>query len=405
MTPLNPRFSARCLKVSSVCKQAYDFIVIEGAGSISEINLKHNDIANLKIAMMARCPVILVADIDRGGVFAQIVGTIDLLEPEERACIKGVIINKFRGDPSILSPGLDFIREAHRCTGTGCAPLDAGLVPARGRQRCPGTALQGRQYPASQKSIRIGVLKLPRLSNFTDFDPLQAEPDVVVSYIERPEELEGLDILILPGSKSTIADLFFLMERGLYDAVKGFNGRIIGICGGYQMLGLRVLDPEGVESPVKEAVGIGLLPVETVILPEKETHQAQAHLVEPGLAIAYCRDVINGYEIHMGRTTHMETPRHFSRIFQRGNASVNVYDGSVSADDRIFGTYLHGIFENAGFREIYLNRIRLEKGMPVRSGGRDKAVDDPFDLLAAHMEQHLDMKQILAICGLSEEHA
>lgn len=387
-------------------RDAYDFIVIEGAGSIAEINLKHNDIANLRVALMARCPVVLVADIDRGGVFAQIVGTIDLLEPEEKACIKGVIINKFRGDASILSPGLDFILERTGVPILGVLPWMPDLALPAEDSVTLGQRSKIVNILTHQKRIHIGVLKLPRISNFTDFDPLQAEPDVIINYVEMPEQLEGVDVLIIPGSKNTIADLFFLMERGLYDAVKEFSGHVIGICGGYQMLGLRVFDPEGVESAIKEAVGIGLLPVETQLQLQKETHQVLAYLEEPGQAVATdCNGVITGYEIHMGQTTHIDTPRPFARIFRRGDTSVNVEDGSVSANGRVFGTYLHGIFENTRFRETYLNRIRMEKGMPVHRGSQKKALDDPFDLLAGHMEQHLDMKQLLAICGLADDHA
>ncbi len=387
-------------------RDAYEFIVIEGAGSIAEINLRHNDIANLKVALMARCPVILIADIDRGGVFAQIVGTIDLLEPQERPYIKGVIINKFRGDATILSPGIDFIQERTGVPVLGVLPWLPDLsLPAE------DSVMLGHQPKvvnilANQKRIHIGVLKLPRISNFTDFDSLQAEPDVLLSYIEMPGQIDGLDVIIIPGSKSTIADLFFLMERGLYDAILGFKGRIIGICGGYQMLGLRVLDPGAVESQITEATGLGLLPVETELLLEKETHQALAYLEESGHVIAPdCNGVLSGYEIHMGLTTHVTTPRPFSRIFRRGEISVNIEDGSVSSDGRVFGTYLHGIFDNARFREIYLNGIRLQKGMLLRRGAQKKAQDDPYDRLASHMEQHLDMKQILAICGIGNDHS
>jgi adenosylcobyric acid synthase len=384
-------------------RQAYEFIVIEGAGSIAEINLRHNDIANLKIAIMARCPVILVADIDRGGVFAQIVGTIELLEPLERSYIKGIIINKFRGDADILSSGLDFIQKKTGIPVLGVLPWLPDLaLPAE-----DSVALGGRSKViniiSGQKRIHIGILKLPRISNFTDFDPLQSEPDVAISYVEMPEQLENLDVLILPGSKSTIADMYFLMERGIYDEIKNFKGHIIGICGGYQMLGRRVLDPSGIESSIKEAIGLDLLPVETEILLEKETHQALAYLEEPGLVIApECNGVMTGYEIHMGNTTHFGVPRPFARIFRRGETSVTIEDGTVSNDGRIFGTYLHGIFENLRFKEIYLNRIRLEKGMPQHRGSHKMPVQDPFDQLAEHLEQHLDIPKLLDICGLGQ---
>ena len=384
-------------------RQAYEFIVIEGAGSIAEINLRHNDIANLQIAIMARCPVILVADIDRGGVFAQIVGTIELLEPLDRSYIKGIIINKFRGDASILSSGLEYIQKKTGIPVLGVLPWLPDLsLPAE-----DSVALGNRSKVVSiisgQKRIHIGILKLPRISNFTDFDPLQTEPDVTLSYVEMPEQLENLDVLILPGSKSTIADMYFLMERGIYDGIKAFKGHIIGICGGYQMLGRRVLDPNGVESIIKEATGLELLPVETEILLEKETHQALAYLEETGLTIApECNGVLTGYEIHMGKTTHFGVPRPFARVFRRGETSVTIEDGTVSHDGRIFGTYLHGIFENLRFKEIYLNRIRLEKGMPQRRGSHKMPELDPFDQLADHLEQHLDIPQLLQICGLGQ---
>jgi adenosylcobyric acid synthase len=382
-----------------------EFVVIEGAGSISEINLKRNDIANLKVAGMARCPVVLVADIDRGGVFAQIVGTIDLLESHERACLRGVIINKFRGDASILSSGIDFIRER-----TGLPVL--GVLPWLPDLNLPAEDSMALAYPeksgsngSDRDTIRIGVLRLPRISNFTDFDPLRGEPDVSLTYVETPEQIIGLDVLIIPGSKSTIPDLRFLEERGLTEAIRDFGGRIVGVCGGYQMLGQRVLDPDGVESEIAEAAGLGLLPVETRMLAEKATHQAMARLERAGLTLAGGRDdVVTGYEIHMGLTTHLDAPRPFARIFQRGSVAVAVEDGSVSPDGRVFGTYLHGIFDNAPFRQGYLDRIRTEKGMPLRRGSEEAGQDNPFERLADHLERHLDMKQILAFCGLGNGH-
>ena len=385
-------------------RQAYEFIVIEGAGSISEINLKKKDIANLKIAIMARCPVILVADIDRGGVFAQIIGTIELLEPFERSYIKGVVINKFRGDLDVLKPGIEFIEQRTGVPVLGVLPWFADIsLPAE-----DSVALGQRSKVVSiitgLKRINIGVLKLPRISNFTDFDPLEHEPDVNLSYVEMPDQLLGLDILIIPGSKSTIADLYFLMERGLFNAIREFKGHIAGICGGFQMLGTAVLDPDSIESAIKEAQGLDLLPSTTVLLMEKETHQALTYLDEAGLVIApECNGVMTGYEIHMGTTTLGKGLRPFSRIFRRGNTSVSVEDGAVSHDGRIFGTYLHGLFENSRFREIYLNRIRLEKGMPLRRGTQKQSQQDPFDQLAEQFEKHLDLPRILAICGLGSD--
>ncbi len=384
-------------------RRRYEFIVIEGAGSISEINLKQNDIANLKVALMARCPVILVADIDRGGVFAQIVGTVELLDPLERSFIKGVIINKFRGDASILASGLDFIRNRTGIPVLGVIPWLADLALPAEDSVVLGNQSRGGAVITGQKKIQIGVIKLPRISNFTDFDPLQAEPDVSLSYVDMPEQLDALDLLIIPGSKSTISDMYFLLERDLHDAIKSFKGHIIGICGGYQMLGRRIFDPNGVESAMRDAVGLALLPVETELLPEKETHQSLAYLGEAVKSIASdCDGVMSGYEIHLGRTTHLGVPRPFARIFKRGETSVSVEDGAVSLNGRIIGTYLHGIFDNVRFREPYLNGIRREKGMQPHCGGGKAPLADPFDHLADHLERHLDVKQLLAICGLGQ---
>ena len=385
-------------------RQAYDFIVIEGAGSISEINLKMNDIANMKIAAMARCPVILIADIDRGGVFAQIVGTIELLDRSERAYIKGIIINKFRGDIDILTPGIDFIEQRTGIPVLGVLPWFADIRLPEEDSVVLGQRSKGIGTMPGQKKITIGVVRLPRISNFTDFDPLQNEPDVILRYVEAPEQVQGLDILILPGSKSTIADLNFLRERGLYDVIRDFTGHIIGICGGFQMLGTSVHDPDGVESSVPEALGLDLLTATTLLMSEKETHQAQAYLDEAGLLIAPdCTGVMTGYEIHMGVTTLGSGVRPFSRVFQRGSASVAVEDGAVSSDGRVFGTYLHGLFENSLFLENYLERIRHEKGLPLRRGEARQPLHDPFDQLAEQFEKHLDLPRLLAICGLGSD--
>jgi adenosylcobyric acid synthase len=383
-------------------RSAHDFIVIEGAGSIAEINLKSHDIANLRIAEMADCPCILVADIDRGGVFAQIVGTLELLEPEERKRVKGVIINKFRGDPSLLGPGIEFVEKR-----TGVPVL--GVVPFFTHFRIPeedSVALEKRRKKergarSEEGKIRVGVVRFPRISNYTDFDALEAEPDVTLRYIEKAGELEGLDVLVLPGSKSTIGDLAFLVKQGLFQAVRKFPGPVVGICGGYQILGIRVQDPSGVESSVTEAEGLGLLDVETVLLTEKETHQAEARLLSAAaLAAPGCVGTVSGYEIHMGETALGAGAQPFAQLVRRSGCDVAIPDGAVSPDGRVFGTYLHGIFDNHAFRTAFLNRIRREKGLPMRT--TDCKNEDPFDLLAEHLERHLDMERLLRICGIEQ---
>jgi adenosylcobyric acid synthase len=376
----------------------HDVVVIEGAGSIAEINLKQYDIANLRVARMAGCPVLLVADIDRGGVFAQIVGTLELLDPEERGMIAGVIINKFRGDLSLLRPGIDWLEQR-----TGVPVL--GVVPVFSGFRIPeedSVALEKRteESPRGGEKLRIGVVKLPRISNYTDFDPLELEPDISLSYVDDPALIKGFDLLILPGSKSTVGDLEFLRSRGFFPAIRSFGGSIVGICGGFQMLGRRVSDPDGVETEGhREAEGLGLLDVVTVMLTRKETHQAIAELLPSGYLAApkSCRS-LSGYEIHMGETMLGPGVEPFARIVRRSGEEVEVQDGAVTRDGRIVGTYLHGIFHNAGFRAALLNRLRRQKGLPERAAAE---ADDPFDKLAAHLEAHLDLGRLLDICGVN----
>jgi len=398
-TAFKPEAFARVRESFERLRSRFEFIVIEGAGSIAEINLKSHDIANLKVAEMAGCPAILIADIDRGGVFAQIIGTIELLEPHERERVKGIIINKFRGDPSLLCSAIEFVEER-----TGVPVL--GVVPCFTGFRIPdedSVALEKRAKGKGQKAkgdkIRIGVVRLPRISNFTDFDALEAEADVELRYIEKAGEVNGLDVLILPGSKSTINDLCFLKDIGLFEAIRQFKGMIAGLCGGYQMLGLRVLDPSGRESSIGEAGGIGLLDAETVMLMNKETHQVEGRLLPAGKRIIPgCTGDITGYEIHMGETTLGKNARPFATITRRSGNKVKISDGAVSPDGRVFGTYLHGIFDNDGFRNAFLNRLRLEKGMPPQSAASPQA--DPFDQLAEHLERHLNMERLFAICGI-----
>jgi adenosylcobyric acid synthase len=379
-------------------KSRYSFIVMEGAGSIAEINLRAHDIANLKVAAMAGAPVILVADIDRGGVFAQIVGTIELLTQEEKALVKGVIINKFRGDASLLESGIKHVEERTGVPVLGVLPWLSG----HGLPEEDSVALQRKgKSPSSGDGgkLRVGVVRLPRISNYTDFAALEAEPDVALSYLEHPASVAGLDLLILPGTKSTIADLTWLKKSGLADAISSFDGATIGICGGYQMLGKAVHDPYHVESAADRCDGLALLDVATTMLAEKHTHRVDARLMPAGETVSGgCTDGIYGYEIHMGDTALGPEAREFATIVNRSGVEADVSDGAVSNDGRIFGTYLHGIFDNAGFRSSLLNRLRREKGMPERD--QAAPVADPFDALAAHMEKHLDMARIFEICQL-----
>lgn len=379
-------------------RERFSFIVMEGAGSIAEINLRAHDIANLKVAAMAGAPAILIADIDRGGVFAQIVGTLELLTAEERGLVKGVIINKFRGDPALLTPGIKFVEKRTGIPVLGVLPWFSGLsIPEE-----DSVALQKRGNPAADGTgdakLRIGVLKLSRISNYTDFGALEAEPDVALCYLDTPQPIGTMDLLILPGTKSTTADLGYLQERGLFDAIRQFPGPLVGVCGGYQMLGNQVLDPDRVEGERGRAAGLGLLDVETTMLKEKQTHQVEAQLAAAAFELAPGSPAaVSGYEIHMGETVLGPAARPFAQIARRSGAAASVSDGAISPDGRVFGTYLHGIFDNPGFRTAFLNRIRRGKGLPEQAEVVPPA--DPFDQLALHMEKHLDLARIFEICG------
>ena len=380
--------------------ESHDFIVIEGAGSIAEINLKAHDIANLKVAKMAGCPVILVADIDRGGVFAQIVGTMELLEPDELAMISGIIINKFRGDVTLLDSGIKFIEERCGVPVLGVVPCFSGFHIPEEDSVALDKRTSGEKPNPCDNRVNIGVVRLPRISNYTDFAPLEREEDVNLAYIDQAAQVAALDILILPGSKATISDLEFLRERGFYPAIRSFGGSIVGICGGFQMLGRRVTDPDGVEGvPGSEAEGVGLLDVVTLMLPKKETHQAEAELLSAGYQVApRSAKKLQGYEIHMGETILGGTVQPFAHIVSRSGEDVEVLDGAVTKDGRVFGSYLHGLFANDSFRSAFLNRIRRKKGLPEREAALE---DDPFDQLAAHLEKSLDMAKLLQICGVT----
>lgn len=377
-------------------RQQADFIVIEGAGSIAEINLKERDIANLAVARMAgNAPAILVADIDRGGVFAQLVGSMELLEPWERTLVKGVIINKFRGDVSILEPGLRYLEQRCGVPVLGVLPWQHALaLPAEDSLALPPP--DNGQRPMDK--LVIGVVRLPRISNFTDFEPLEQEADLQLCYLERPDQLTGLDLLIIPGSKAVAADLAWLRASGLFEAVQRFDGPILGVCGGYQMLGERIDDPHGSESAVQSVPGLGLLPLATELTTGKTTRLMTAAPAEGAkLALPAWHQPIQGYEIHLGvsRITGQAAPF----ITLQGTADQEpLSDGAVSADGRIIGCYLHGLFNDAALREALLNRLRLAKGLPLR--GAAPPAPDPYDQLADLLEQHLDLPQLLAICGL-----
>lgn len=338
-----------------------DVVVIEGAGSPAEINLKPYDIVNMRVAAMAEAAVLLVGDIDRGGVFAALLGTLEWLEMEERRRVAGFLINKFRGDVSLLRSGLDALADRTGIPVLGVIPYLANL----NLDEEDGVALdQPRlsQEPRGQNLV-IGVPRLPRLSNFTDLDPLVAEPGLTVRYVERGEELQACQVVLLPGSKNTIDDLRWLRQQGLDHAIQAVctrGGSIVGICGGYQMLGLEIRDPYHVESASGSAEGLGLLPVETVLERVKQTARAVAVPVGDWVCRRHAGELeaLSGYEVHMGRTTRQPGGTPAFRIRLRGDSRTNEEDGARSTDGRIWGTYLHGLFENDRFRQCMVSRWR-----------------------------------------------
>jgi len=381
----------------------YDVLLLEGAGSAAEINLKDKDLVNLSMAERVQAPVLLVADIDRGGVFASIVGHMELFTPAESKLIRGFIINKFRGEPSLLHSGIEFLEVRTGKPVLGLVHYFTDIhIPEEDSVALDLKMRAGRKKEAKQ--VRIGVIRLPHISNYTDFDSLEQEPSVSLTYFTAPEQVFDLDLVILPGSKNTLNDLRYLHDQGLAEAIVSFHaegGTVVGICGGYQMLGRKVLDPLGVESDLKEVSGLCLLDMETELLGEKVMTQVKARSLWEELADPY--EQLHGYEIHMGRSKFVGSDTPLLEILERNSEPVRVQDGLVSSDGRVWGSYLHGLFDNDGLR----NRV-IKHHM---SGGNIESAkerlvsfrgwkEEQYDKLATHLRNHLDMDRIYEIIGI-----
>jgi len=373
----------------------YDVIVIEGAGSPAEINLRDNDIANMGLAELVDAPVFLIGDIDRGGVFASLVGTMELLSNSEQDRVKGFIINKFRGDKNLLNPGLKYLEERTNKPILGVVTYIKDIIlPDE-----DGVALEVRsQESEARRRINIAVIKLPRISNFTDLDAFKHEPDVSVRYISEPAELNSADAVIIPGSKNTIEDLQWLWDRGIAEAVIDYakrGGVVIGICGGYQMLGLKISDPYKVETDRGEVNGLGLLPVETVLEKEKITVQVEA------LSLINSAKV-HGYEIHMGRTQCIQDINPAFKIVKRGSENIKQNDGAVSKDGSIWGAYIHGLFDSDEFRQAFLNNLRVKKGFAVsmQNNSFNELKEDAFNRLSSIIRDSVDIGLIYELGGI-----
>jgi adenosylcobyric acid synthase len=374
---------------------AYDIVVIEGAGSPAEINLKDREIVNMRIARMSNTPVLLVGDIDRGGVFASLVGTLELLEENERELVRGLIINKFRGDVTLLEPALDFLKERTGKPVLGVVPYFRDIRIAQE----DSVYLDERVSNVPTGDLEIAVIRLRHISNYDDFDPLE-EAGCTVNYVTRRSELGNPHLIILPGTKSTIADLAYLRRSGLAASILArakAGTPLVGICGGYQMLGQKILDPQGVESRDTEVAGLGLLDITTEFTPDKATTQVRARVLsDNGLLAGTKGRELTGYEIHMGRTRSQEPSGAF-QVIETPQGAADYTDGVINSSGMILGTYMHGIFHNDSFRQTFLNTLRDYWGLAEGKGETVINKDREYDKLAELVRGSLNMPEIYRI--------
>ncbi|MEW6691919.1 MAG: cobyric acid synthase [Pseudomonadota bacterium] len=377
--------TARAAVLASYARLAaqYEAVIVEGAGSPAEINLREGDIANMGFAEAVDCPVILVADIDRGGVFAHLVGTLALLSPSEQARVKGFVINRFRGDISLLKPGLDWLEQETGRPVLGVLPYLHGLHLDAEDAIAP-LSLEGRGAGGEGDTLRVVVPVTPRISNHTDLDPLRHHPAVELRWVGPGELFPPADLIILPGSKNVRADLAFLREQGWENAIRRhlrYGGKVIGLCGGYQMLGQSVDDPYGIEGEPGTSAGLGWLDIHTVLEPEKQLRRVTGRL---------CLDdaLLEGYEIHAGVTRGAGLSRP-AALLEGGP------DGAISADGQVLGTYVHGLFDRPEACAALLSwaGLKSEQSAPDMAWLREQGIER----LADNVEEHLDMERIITI--------
>ena len=383
----------------------FDAIVIEGAGSPAEVNLKPRDIVNMRVAKMANSPVLLIADIDRGGALASVVGTLELLDEDERELVAGIIINKFRGDLDLLRPALDFLEAKTGKPVLGVVPWFQGF---RIQDEDSVALDKVRTNESKGGEIEVAVIALPFISNFTDFDAFEDEVDINLRYIRKGQQIGACDLLIIPGSKNTIADMLYLKESGLAEEIKSLHQKgvpVIGICGGYQILGQEIHDPLKTESDLEMVRGLGLLDAVTTFETEKATYQAEGVIAGEGIFLSGLKDhAITGYEIHMGQTILENSKGGAFKLTRRSGKVVEFVDGAVSSDGLVLGTYLHGVFDNDFFRRHIINILRERKGLkplPADQVLSTKAQrDKDYDKLAQLLRESLDIEKIYSIMGL-----
>lgn len=387
------QFSDMLKKDFEQLEKNFDIIVMEGAGSPAEINLRDRDIVNMGMAELVDAPVILVGDIDKGGVFASLAGTMLLLTEEEKMRVKGTIINKFRGDIKLLYPGLEMLEDIIKIPCLGVIPyFRLSLEDEDGAVEL-NTKVTNK--------IDIAVIKLPHISNFTDFDALKTEEDVSVRFITKPEEFGNPDLLILPGSKNTIEDLLTLRNSGIESLIREYEkaGIIIGICGGYQMLGNIIEDPYEVETSKKQIEAMKLLNINTIFEKEKVTTRISGTL-DGNLRISNefpeeDKSRIYGYEIHMGVSSYGENTKPLINITEKNGSKINLKDGAVNSKGNVMGTYIHGIFDGVEFRQHIVNILRRKKGLEEKTSKVYENIrDKELDKLADIVRNNLDMKKI-----------
>lgn len=370
-------------------RQCYDTIVMEGAGSCCEVNLRKHDIVNFEMALSVGSPVVLVADIDRGGVFAQVIGSLEIISQEERDLVAGFIINKFRGDPDLFRTGIEYIENR-----TGKPVF--GLVPVFTDFRIDtedsmSLDMASEMKKAGPDKISIAAVRLPHISNFTDIEVLESEPEVVVDWLNEPKNLKKYDVIVLPGSKSVINDMMWLREEGWTTPLKEFastgNSLLIGLCGGFQILGKKITDPYETESTVKMTQGLGLLDVATEIETTKVVRRSKGWDKLFGAKVC-------GYEIHMGQTRLFNNSQNFADL-ETGP------DGAINSSGNIFGTYMHGLFDSGEFRKKFLEHVAERKGIFFDNTIERKDYwtekDENYDQLARHFSEYADVEQIIRI--------
>jgi adenosylcobyric acid synthase len=368
----------------------YEALVIEGAGSPAEVNLNDKEIVNMRVAELADAGVILVTDIDRGGSFASVVGTLELLK-EHRSRFKGVVFNKFRGDVNLLKDGLDWLEKNYDIKVLGVMPYFNDIYIETEDAQSKQLLFQ---YEGSNP-IDIAVIHLERVSNNTDVEPFIHESDVSVRIVKNPQEFGNPHAVIIPGTKSTIEDLMSLIKSGMYEKLVEYNKRggiIAGICGGYQILGIKIMDPMMVDNTnLKEIKGLSILPVLTEFKGDKKVRQIKGRTNN-----AFSQTEVQGYEIHLGNTRFKENTESKAEYFSM--LEDNVYDGCVIDEGRVFGTYLHNIFHNDNFRNKWLNKVRESRGMECKAVvDTAKIKEDSYEKLAAYAEKYLDIDHIVKI--------